>query len=252
MKQNVETLGLDLRTYLNQVIQDDLERFKAFITWTDKDKREFKSLLDILESPYDKENETTKEKGDRLEKLVEFIINKSYFFEIYKNVRTETNEIDEVIILSDRGKQALTSFNLNRDLIPVEEDIFLGECKNYSSSLNVTYVGKFYSLMNVTGVSFGIIFTQKGLTGNSDGYKDAYGLVKVLRMVETSRKNNEKFYIITFTLEDYKRMLEGTTFFEILKAKKLEMRLASDYTTFISENKHASETDIKSIIAECR
>ena len=60
-------------------------------------------------------------------------------------------------------------------------------------------------------------FTQKGLTGDSEGYKDAYGLTKVLRMVEKSKKDGKDFYILTFTLEDYEKMLQGITFFEIIK-----------------------------------
>ena len=100
MSNMQETLGLNLRAYFDQIVQDPLDKFKVFITWTEKDKKEFKTLLDELKKPFDKKQETTKEKGDRLEKLVEFIIRKTYFFEIYKNVHTETNEIDEVIILS--------------------------------------------------------------------------------------------------------------------------------------------------------
>ena len=251
MSNNHEQYGLDLRTYLDQVVKDDLSKYEGFITWTEEDMDEFKVLLADLKKSFNKENETTKEKGDRLERLVEFIIRKTYFFEIFKNVRTETNEIDEVIILSDRGRQALTSFKLSRDLIPIDEDLFLGECKNYKSNLGVTYVGKFYSLMTVTGMTFGIIFTQKGLTGDSEGYKDAYGLTKVLRMVENSRSAGKDFYILTFTMEDYEKMLNGKTFFDLIKAKKLEMQLASDYMTFIEDNRHEAEEEIKDILSKC-
>jgi hypothetical protein len=251
MSKNNELLGFDLRTYLDQIVQGDLNKFDGFITWSDDDKKEFKVLLDELKKPFDKKSETTKEKGDRLEKIVEFIIRKTYFFEIYKNVHTETNEIDEVIVFSNRGKQALETFKLARNLIPIDENLFLGECKNYESNLGVTYVGKFYSLMNVTGVSFGIVFTQKGLTGDPEGYKDAYGLTKVLRMVEKSRNSQKDFYILTFTMEDYDKLLSGTTFFELVKAKKLELQLASDYTTFIMDNQHVAEEEIKKIITEC-
>lgn len=249
MTKNQEALGLDLKSYLDQIVQSDIDKFNAFITWTDDDKKEFRSLLDALKKTNSEASKTTKEKGDCLENLVEFIIKKTYFFEIYKNVRTETNEIDEVITLSNRGKQALATFNLARDMIPIDENLFLGECKNYKSHLTVTYVGKFYSLMTVTGVSFGIIFTQKGLTGDSEGYRDAYGLAKVLRMVENSR-NGKDFYILTFTLEDYDKMLEGVTFFELIKAKKMELQLAADYTTFINDNKHEATAEIKQIVTE--
>lgn len=244
-----EDLGYDLRSYLDQIVQNPLDKFNAFITWSQNDKEEFKQLLDKLKEPYDKTKETTKDKGDRLEELVEFIIRKTYFFEVYKNVHTETNEIDEVITLSDRGKQAIKTFNLSRELIPIKDDLFLGECKNYQSNLGVTYVGKFYSLLSVTDISFGIIFTQKGLTGDSEGYKDAYGLTKVLRMVEKAK--GREFFIITFTLDDYEKMLEGKTFFELVEAKKKEMQLASNYTTFLKDNKHEAEEKIITILNSC-
>lgn len=246
-----EELGLDLKAFLDQCVTDDLDKFSAFITWNDDDKKEFSNLLDELKKPYDKDSETTKDKGDRLERLVEFIIRKTYFFEVYKNVQTETNEIDEVIILSDRGKQAISKFGLSRDLIPIDQNLILGECKNYKSNLGVTYVGKFYSLMSVTGVRFGIIFTQKGLTGDSEGYKDAYGLTKVLRMVENAKGKDDNFYILTFTMEDYQKLLEGVTFFDLIKAKKYEIQLASNYKNFIEENRHEAADDIKNIISEC-
>lgn len=241
------TEEFNLKEYMDKIVQNDLEKFKMLVKWSDEDKKHFKELLDEL-AGYE-EKETAKHKGDKLEKLVEFVIKKTYFLEIYKNVHTETNEIDEVITLSDRGRQALEKFGISRNLIPIKQDIFLGECKNYISTLGVTYVGKFYSLMVTADVSFGIIFTQKGLTGASEGYKDAYGLTKLLRMIEKI-KGNEEFYILTFTLEDYKKMLSGVTFFELIKAKKLELQLASDYNKFIMKYKHESEGKVKEILAE--
>lgn len=241
---------LNLRDYLDQIVRNDLDKFDGFIKWTDRDKAEFRVLLENLKKPYSRDVETTKSKGNRLEDVVEFIIKKSYFFEIFKNVRTETNEIDEVIALSDRGKQALKSFNLSRELIPIDVNLFLGECKNYNSNLGVTYVGKFYSLMAVKDISFGILFTQKGLTGDSEGYKDAYGLVKVLRMIEKGKSDKKDFYILTFTLEDYEKLLQGFTFFDLVKAKKLELQTASDYSNFVSENRHSAEDEIKQIVKE--
>lgn len=129
-----EKESFNVKEYLDKIVVDSLEKFNIFLQWNGKDKSEFKRLLDDLRRPYDSKKETTKSKGDRLEKLVSFIIKKSYFFEIFQNVHTETNEIDEVVILSDKGKQALKSFDLSRDLIPIKEDIFLGECKNYDKN----------------------------------------------------------------------------------------------------------------------
>jgi len=241
---------LNLRDFLKNIIKDDLESFRMLTKWGNKEEKEFKELLANLKRPYDRKTESTKEKGDRLENLVEFIIRNSFFFEIYRNITTETNEIDSIIVFSDQGKQALEKFGFSRELIPIPENIFLGECKNYEKSLNVTYVGKFYSLMSTVSVPFGILFTKNGLTGKSEGYKDAYGLAKVLRMVEQAKNPTRDFYIITFTLTDYENMAKGVSFFDLVAAKKLELQTASNYTRFIETNRHSAESKVKDVLAE--
>ena len=116
----------------------------------------------------------------------------------------------------------------------IDSDIALGECKNYDAPIGVTYVGKFYSLMVSTGVIFGIIFTQKGLSGSENEYHDSYGLTKVLRIIE-KYQNNRDLTILTFTMEDYEKMEKGVSFYELIKAKKLALQLSSKYDNFIKE-----------------
>lgn len=234
----------NIKEYLQEIIQDSLDIFHILTSWSDKDKQEYSILLDELKKPFDKNIETTKSKGDRLENLVSFIIKKSYFFDIYRNVHTGTNEIDEVITLSAAGKQALDRYNISRNLLEIDTDIFIGECKNYNSTLDVTYVGKFYSLLVSTDVSFGIIFTQKGLTGNENEYRDAYGLVKVLRIIE-KYQNNRDLTIITFTLEDYEKLKDGISFFDLIKSKKIALQLSSNYDNFLQEYSHDGVNSIK-------
>ena len=77
MSNAKEVLGLDLRSYLDQIVRDPLAKLHGFIDWTENDKNEFKGLLEELKNPFDSNKETTKEKGDRLENLVEFIIRMS-------------------------------------------------------------------------------------------------------------------------------------------------------------------------------
>ena len=241
---DVKIENYDIKRYLKEIIQDSIKVFHELTSWTDKDKKEYSLLLKELKEPFDKQISTPKEKGDRLENLVAFIIKKSYFFEIYRNVHTGTNEIDEVITLSEAGKQALSTYNISRDLLEIDADIILGECKNYKSTLGVTYVGKFYSLLVSTDVSFGIIFTQKGLSGNENEYHDSYGLTKVLRIVE-KYQNHRNLTILTFTLDDYEKMEKGISFFELVKSKKLALQLSSDYDYFIREYHHEGADSIK-------
>lgn len=234
----------NIKQYLQEIIEDPIKVFRELTTWSDEDKREYAVLLDELKKPFDKRNETTKSKGDRLENLVSFIIKKTYFFDIYRNIHTGTNEIDEVITLSCAGKQALATYNISRDLLEIDSDISIGECKNYNSTLDVTYVGKFYSLLVSTDVSFGIIFTQKGLTGNEEEYHDAYGLVKVLRIIE-KYQNKRNLTIITFTLDDYEKLKDGISFFDIIKSKKIALQISAGYENFIEEYHHDGIESIK-------
>lgn len=239
----------NLKQYLQEIVNEKVKIFDSLTSWGEQDKEQFAQLLSELEKPFDKSKETTKDKGDRLERLVEFIIKKSFFYDIYKNICTETNEIDEIIVLSEQGKQALETFGLSKDLLPTEYEIFLGECKNHENGLGVTYVGKFYSLLVATDIPFGLVFTQKGLSGATAGFKDAYGLTKVLRLVEKYAHNRELF-ILTFTNEDYHLLLEGRTFFDLIKAKKLELQLASNYQNFLKDNMHESTDEINKTIQE--
>lgn len=239
----------NFKQYMREIVNDKLKIFEELTRWGEQEKTQFAELLADLEKPFDKDNETTKAKGDKLEKLVEFIIEKSYFYNIYKNIHTETNEIDEIITLSEQGKQALSTFGLSKDLLPTQHEVFIGECKNYKTSLGVTYVGKFYSLLVATDTTFGLIFTQNGLSGSTEGFKDAHGLTKILRLVEKYEHSRE-LYILTFTTDDYHLLLEGHTFYELIRAKKLEVQMASNYHNFLQENAHEKLDEIKSIMQE--
>ena len=244
---HIEKENYNIKQYLNEIVQKPLDIFRELTAWSDEDKEKFSILLENLKKPFDSSIETTKEKGDRLENLVAFLIQKSYFFEVYRNVCTGTNEIDEVIILSEKGKQALHEFNISRDILEIIADVALGECKNYNSTLNVTYVGKFYSLLVSTDVPFGIIFTQKGLTGCENEFHDAYGLTKVVRIVE-KYQNDREMFILTFTLEDYEKIANGDSFFSLIKAKKIAMQLSSTYESFLQDYQHDNTDSIKRIV----
>ncbi|MDC7288924.1 hypothetical protein NXH76_14030 [Blautia schinkii] len=244
---NIKNENYNVKQYLQEIIQRPLDIFHELTAWSEEDRQTFSILLETLKKPFDRTVETTKDKGDRLENLVSFIIRKSYFFEIHQNIRTGTNEIDEVITLSSAGRQALHLFAISRDILEIDTDIALGECKNYASTLGVTYVGKFYSLLVSTDVSFGIIFTQKGLTGNEDEFRDANGLTKVLRIIE-KYQNNKELFILTFTLEDYEKIAGGESFYDLVKAKKIAFRLSSEYDSFLKDFQHDNSDSIKQII----
>ncbi|SHH64452.1 hypothetical protein SAMN02745135_01501 [Caloranaerobacter azorensis DSM 13643] len=133
----------------------------------------------------------------------------------------------------------------------INEDIFLGECKNYKENLGVSWVGKFYGLLKSCKCNFGILFTTNGLTGDKDSWKDAYGLIRVFNLIEQLRRDNDEFYIIVFDMEDYKQ-IPNKTFFEIVKAKKDAIKIGSKYEKIIEQYKENRNIEVEDVVNELR
>lgn len=244
-----ELTGKGVRTsdILKYLVQDKLDEFYELQKWSEDDFNAYDKLMERLIDLNKHENVKTTDKGKALEDLVSFIIKKTYFFEVYRNISTSTNEIDQVIRLSNRGKQALKSLELSRDILEIEEEIFLSECKNYQSNLGVSWVGKFYGLLKTCDCKFGIIFSLKGLTGDEKEWKDAYGLIKVFRLVEKHQNNND-FYIIEFNIDDFKRLGDrksiNNSFISMIKAKKDAIKIGTSYEELLKEYKEDIDEEI--------
>ena len=87
-------------------------------------------------------NSSSKEKGEVLEQLVKCLIDNTHLYDSYRNIHTSTNEIDIFFKLNNAGKH-LISKGILHDL----PFLLLGECKDYKGTIGVTYVGKFFSLL---------------------------------------------------------------------------------------------------------
>ncbi|WP_040330231.1 hypothetical protein [Clostridium ihumii] len=235
--------------------KEKVEEFYKFSSWTDDDYKEYDILLKQLKYSYGKckddckEKIVTKSKGDALEDIVNFIIERSYFLEVYPNKRTSTNEIDQLIVISDYGKQSIYSQGFSRELLQFRGDFFLGECKNYDDSVGVTWVGKFNTLLKVCGdCKFGIIFSYKGLTGSENKWEAAHGLTKVIYKVSDE---GDKKYILDFNINDFKKLNnKDTNFFKMIKAKKLALSTAckSEALYYDCDEKEELETIYKEMI----
>ncbi|HGM1125126.1 hypothetical protein [Clostridioides difficile] len=225
--------------FLKEIINNKVEIFKMLTKWSDDDYKFYNELLNKAKKISKSKESTTKDVGNALEGLVCFLFNKTYFFEIAKNVRTKTNEIDQVIRLSNNGRQALKTFGISEDILEFPCDMFLGECKNYKDNIGVTWIGKFYGLLKTCDCNFGMIFSLKDLTGNLNKGTDAYGLIRTFSLIEKYKHDNE-FYIIPFGLSDFERIGidSDNSFFDIIRAKKESIRLSSNYDKFIEKFKN--------------
>lgn len=170
-------------------------------------------------------------KGKALEDLVIYLLKISgNLFEIDKNLRNTTNEIDQIFKLSPKGK-ALHSINLiNQRFLS-----FLGECKNYSSSISVTYTGKFCSLLLTNQVLLGIIFSYHGVSGKN--WSDSAGLIKKFYLHK--EKEEDRYCIIDFNIKDFKDIENGKNFLQIIDEKLTSLIFDVDYTKYLS--KHPAE-----------
>lgn len=173
-------------------------------------------------------------KGKVLEDLVDVLFKATGgYYETYRNIRNGSNEIDIFLKFSDKA------YRLDK-IIKERYSNLVGECKNYKSTVKVTYVGKFYSLLQSTNKKIGIMFSHDGFSGEHWG--GATGLAKKLFLLKEDVGN--KIYIIDFNINDFTSLLEGKSFFNILDDKCLELELGTDdIIKYISE--HPNEKKIK-------
>ena len=182
-----------------------------------------------------------KKKGDSLEELASYLLQISGgLFTIDRNVRTATNEIDQIFKLTTKGNILLSA-----NIIDRRYKLFLGECKNYKTSVSVTYIGKFCSLLLTNNIKLGILFSYHGISGS--GWSYGAGLIKKFYLHK--EKEEERFCIIDFSIEDFKKIEEGHNFLEIVESKINALRLDTDYERFLDT--HPAQDLLKASQKSC-
>lgn len=200
--------------------------FEKICEYSDLEKQEYNRLLD----DFKKKNSSkcsTKEKGDSLENIASFVLKSGNIFEVYKNVRTSTNELDQLVKTTVNGRILCSNGILDSRL-----SNFIGECKNYNKGVSVTYVGKVCSLLQTMNIKICILFSYKGITGS--GWKDASGLVKKFYM--SKENQNEKYCIIDFNISDFESIKLGNNFLKIIEDKIMALKVDTDYSAFLSSH----------------
>ncbi|NCT39912.1 acetylglutamate semialdehyde dehydrogenase [Bacillus sp. EB93] len=218
----IEGKGYHLKEYILAFADEKINDVAQILTFTGEEQKEYIKLLETFKTT-NSSRSSTKEKGKALEEIVQYILDKSAVFEVYSNVRTSSNEIDILARLNAKGKyfkgQGLLDFH----------DSFLSECKNYNKKVDVTWVGKFYSLVKYTKNNLGILFSYKGLSG--DKWHNAVGLTKKLYLLEEDER-----YIIDFNYNDFKKLSEGKSFIELITEKIFNLKNDTSIYRFISEH----------------
>ncbi|MBP2058096.1 hypothetical protein J2Z60_001273 [Lactobacillus colini] len=214
--------GIPLPLLLQVAADKNLELIKL---GNDAYKKFAKIYKKLVEKKYSKA-----QKGELLEELTSVIFEESYpfLFEVRRNQRTSSNEIDLQINWSDRALLA----GLDPDKTTLGYS-FLCECKNYDSPVGVTYVGKFFSLLSYTNTKLGLLIAWDGITGKNN-WNDSEGLIRKLSLAE-------KVYIIPIEKDDLENIYnKSSNIFKIIKDKYLALKNDIDYKKFIKE-KHQLE-----------
>ena len=221
------------------------KRYEKICELSENQKEKYKRLLDNFKTLHNTQagseymhSNLHNLKGTALEDLVNYLLSISgNLFKVDRNLRTKTNEIDQVVSLTGLGKILICN-----GLIPSKLNCFLGECKNYNSSISVTYVGKFCSLLLTTQIKLGIIFSYNGVSGKN--WSNASGLIKKFYL--SKEKEEDRFCIIDFSINEFEQILEGKNFLQIIDDKLKSLQFDTDYLSYIQ--KHPAEDKLDSTI----
>ena len=203
--------------------------------FSDRNYKYYVQLFEKFIKTNNNDNFSKEEKGDALEDLTFHLLKSTGLFEVYKNLHSSTNEVDVLFILNDKAKPLQKSGILN-----FEWQEFISECKNHKGSVSVTYVGKFYSLLNTMNINLGIMFSYNGLSGNK--WNNAEGLRR--KMYFKKEKLKEKTIILSFDKNDFELLLDkNNNFINIINKKLLALKTDIDFSEYIKE--HPAEKKIK-------
>ncbi|MED4781010.1 acetylglutamate semialdehyde dehydrogenase [Brevibacillus choshinensis] len=226
MNYKIKRKGISTKEYFLSRQNDQNKLFQEVTRLTKDESAEYKKMYDhLVEVNENRKNYTPEIIGKSLENLVTFLLDKSAIFSVLNNLHTSTNEIDQLVQLNPTGKEFR-----NRGLIDIKDDFFLCECKNYLKKIDVTWVGKFYSLLRVSNGNgkLGIIFSYYPLSGKS-GWTDGIGLTKKIHL-------KENYSIISFSRSDYEQILQGSSLISLIHAKMIALSTDTNYLHHLSEH----------------
>ena len=196
------------------------------------DNKGYKKFAELYEKIVSKDFKLS-DKGKLLEDLSAILFYQGYpgILECRRNLRTSSNEIDLQLCWTENAKMA----GIDR-AFPFLEESFLCECKNYKKSVDVTYVGKFFSLLHVARCKTGIMIAWNGIAGRSK-WSDANGLIRKIALRDNT-------YIIPIGKDDFKSIYEQkTNIFSIIRDKYLALQNEIDYSEYVQH--HELESDFK-------
>ncbi|AWZ48472.1 hypothetical protein C3495_06415 [Clostridiaceae bacterium 14S0207] len=179
-------------------------------------------LQDMYKELVDSYEITKSFKGKILEKIAEFLMLQNRMYTVTSNLRDSCNEIDVLARMNDLGKIQTA---ILPEFLQKNKDIII-ECKNYKSNIGVTWIGKFYCLLQQRDLKLGIIFSYFPLSGRGE-WDSAKGLIKKIYL-------KDGIIILNVCKEDIQKIVDSkTNILKILNKKYNDLV----YFTDVDKNK---------------
>lgn len=185
----------------------DIEALLRNLSKIDED--EARKLIDRMFNI--SEEATTTEKGNSLETLVSYLLEKSNLFQrLHTDIRFNFCQVDHAGVFVP---EIWGIFFKEHKVLCNENNRFVGESKRYGSALGVTYVLKFECVKHIRKAKFGAYFTRKGITG--DDYRDSKEVIRRLY-------DSDNQFSIVFKDDDWKEIHKDPKSFGFLFCKKIQ------------------------------
>lgn len=200
----------------------------SILNLNQEDQTRFQNLYDEILDGYQEPGV----KGRKLEELVSLLFSNQTgsFFECRRNCRTSSNEIDLLLTWNENARMA----NVNA-AFPCFGETFLCECKNYDGKVDVTYTGKFYSLLSLANAKLGILISWDGISGRGN-WDSAKGLIKKIAL-------KEGIYIIVIDKNDLKDIYDGKRhIYSLIYDKHNALKNDIDFSKYVL--KHPAENTL--------
>ncbi len=226
MEENIDSLKNLLEKVGNEYA------YKKICELNNEEINEYNRLLKIFKLTNSNTTVSNNEKGIALEELAAYTIRMTHVFDIYKNIRTSTNELDQLVRICDNQRMLIGLKVIDDRLMN-----FIGECKNYQGRVPVTYVGKVCSLLSTTQNKICILFSYNGVTG--ENWNESSGLIKKFYLSKENMK--ERFCILDFNIRDFERIASGDNFLQIIEDKIMALKIDTDYSNLLTNHEASVE-----------
>ncbi|WP_143318433.1 hypothetical protein [Clostridium sp. HBUAS56017] len=196
----------------------------------------YDEFIKMHENPKNYIGVKPKTKGNILEEIIKMITIHTKIFDLYENVSSNSNEYDIILKPSEFAEKTYNA------IPPIVYQPIICECKNYTKTIDVTWIGKLYSLLSLSRIKVGIIFSYEGITGEKS-WEDARGLVKKIFL-------KDDIAIIDIGKNELQKIKDGQRFYDVVQKKYDNLVLMTNKDIEKNRYAHSSAERVQKIIKQ--